>query len=211
MRDAGHATLSDALCADRLRLRLQAYRRGDMRGDHVLNNDAAPLEPWRQAAVLIPLFVDDAGLRVMFTLRTAHLHAHAGQVSFPGGGAEPQDADAIATALRETQEEVGLDPARVQVLGTLDSYLTRTGYQVTPVVGLVDLRQGPVQLTPDEFEVAEIFEVPLTHILSPEALRCQPIARDGLSRQTYVCQWNDYHIWGATAGMLYNLVEAVRS
>ena len=115
------------------------YRMGPVRGDHTLNDVPLPKQPWRRAAVLLALLADGDDISVVFTLRTAHLHAHAGQVSFPGGGAEAHDADAIATALRESHEEIGLDPARVQVLGTLDSYITVSGYEVTPVVGLIDV------------------------------------------------------------------------
>jgi 8-oxo-dGTP pyrophosphatase MutT (NUDIX family) len=187
---------------------LAAYRPGTApRGDHVLNQDAAPLQPWRQAAVLVPVLAEGDRLSVVFTLRTAHLHAHAGQVSFPGGGAEERDRDAVATALRESEEEIGLDPARVEVLGQLDSYITRTGYQVTPVVGLIH-GDRPVW-RPDEFEVAEIFDVPVPHILTPGVLRLESLSREGAVRRTYVCTWNDYRIWGATAGMLRNLVEVL--
>lgn len=188
---------------------MRLYKQGPMRGDHTLNAVPIPAEPWREAAVLIPLLSDENGLRVVFTLRTAHLHAHAGQVSFPGGGAEPHDSDAIATALRETEEEVGLNPSRVEVLGQLDPYVTVTGYRVTPVVGLVDVHQAPPAWLPDDFEVAEIFDVPMSHVLTPGVLRAEAISREGVIRKTYVCNWQDYYIWGATAGMLRNLVEAI--
>lgn len=188
---------------------MRGYRCGDARGDHLMNCDPLPPEPWREAAVLIPLLSDAEGLRVVFTLRTAHLHAHAGQVSFPGGGAEAHDADAIATALRETEEEIGLNPAQVDVLGQLDPYITRTGYRVTPVVGLIEAADGAPHWLPDDFEVAAIFDVPMTHILTPGVLRAEAISREGITRKTYVCSWQDYYIWGATAGMLRNLVEAI--
>lgn len=189
---------------------MAGYRMGPVRGDHTLNDVPLPRQPWRRAAVLVALLADGDDINVVFTLRTAHLHAHAGQVSFPGGGAEAHDADAIATALRESQEEIGLDPARVQVLGTLDSYVTVSGYEVTPVVGLIDVAQGGAPVwQPDDFEVAEIFNVPLGHILTPGVLRPEAISREGIIRHTYVCSWNDYNIWGATAGMLRNFVEAI--
>lgn len=180
------------------------------RGDHQLNDIALPRQPWRRAAVLIPLLANGDDISVVFTLRTAHLHAHAGQVSFPGGGAEDRDAGAVATALRESEEEIGLDPARVHVLGTLDSYITISGYEVTPVVGLIDTAaHGAPVWSPDDFEVAEIFNVPLTHIMTPGVLRREAISREGIIRHTYVCSWQDYNIWGATAGMLRNFVEAI--
>ena len=199
-----------ALALDDLPRRMAAYRPGALRGDHVLAADVTPPAPWRQAAVLVPLLLHEGQLSVVFTLRTSHLHAHAGQVSFPGGGAEAQDRDAIATALRECEEEIGLEPARVNVLGTLDNYLTRSGYQVTPVVGLINADESGYPVwRPDDFEVADIFAVPLAHILTPGVLRQETISREGLTRPCYVCTWQDYHIWGATAGMLRNLVEVV--
>lgn len=188
---------------------MASYRSGPVRGDHTLNDVPLPKQPWRRAAVLIPLLANGDDINVVFTLRTAHLHAHAGQVSFPGGGAEAHDADAIATALRESHEEIGLDPTLVKVLGTLDSYVTISGYEVTPVVGLIDTAQGLPVWQPDDFEVAEIFNVPLGHILTPGVLRTEAISREGVIRRAYVCSYNNYNIWGATAGMLRNFVEAI--
>lgn len=216
MRDAPAAATvimpaqTKILRADSIAQSLAAYRHGPIRGDHLLNDVALPRQPWRRAAVLLVLLADGDEISVVFTLRTAHLHAHAGQVSFPGGGAEAHDADSSATALRESHEEIGLDPARVTVLGTLDSYVTISGYEVTPVVGIIDVTEGGLPVwQPDEFEVAEIFHVPLTHILTPGVLRPEAISREGVIRHTYVCSWNDYNIWGATAGMLRNFVEAI--
>lgn len=197
------------LRADDIERALGGYKIGNHRGDDALNGEPLPKEPWREAAVLIPLLSDDNGLRVVFTLRTAHLHAHAGQVSFPGGGAEKFDESPVHTALRETEEEVGLHSSRVKVLGQLDPYITRTGYRVTPVVGLIDVREKPADWLPDDFEVAEIFDVPLSHIVTPGVLRLESISREGIIRRTYVCHWKDYYIWGATAGMLRNFVEAI--
>lgn len=189
---------------------LARYRPGPVRGDHVLNGLPVPPQPWRQAAVLLPLLVHADRIELVFTLRTAHLHAHAGQVSFPGGGAEAHDSDAIATALRESEEEIGLPPDRVAVLGTLDPYLTISGYEVTPVVGAIDaIRHGLPAWQPDSFEVAEIFSVPLTHITTPDVLRPVAVSREGIVRHSYACTWQDYTIWGATAGMLRNFVEAI--
>lgn len=198
------------LRADSIAQAMANYRIGALRGDHTLNEIPLPSKPWRRAAVLVAVLANGDDLSVVFTLRTAHLHAHAGQVSFPGGGAEDHDADAIATALRESHEEIGLDPARVKVLGTLDSYVTGSGYEVTPVVGLIDVAGGGMPVwAPDDFEVAEIFAVPLAHIIKPGVLRLEAISREGIIRHTYVCSWNDYNIWGATAGMLRNFVEVI--
>lgn len=179
---------------------------GRVRGDHDLNPDMRPPGPLRPAAVLVPLVERDAGLTVLLTQRTAHLHAHAGQISFPGGAFEPDDADAVAAALRETEEEIGLPPGDVEILGRLDTYVTRTGFEVTPVVGLI---RPPVHLRPDPFEVADVFEVPLTFILDPA--NPQQHSRDLLGRPRffYAFPYEDRYIWGATAGMLLNLQEVL--
>jgi len=138
---------------------------GAVRGDHALVPGGAPtavaLTP---AAVLVPLVMRPEALTVLLTQRTAHLAAHAGQISFPGGSIEPEDTDSIAAALRETEEEVGLPREYVEVIGRLDTYITSTGFEVTPVVGLVRV---PYPSKPDPFEVAEVFEVPLDFIVDP--------------------------------------------
>ena len=161
----------------------------------------------RVAAVLVPLVVRDDGLTVLLTQRTAHLNDHAGQVSFPGGRHEPHDASTTATALREAQEEVGLDPARVEVLGALPEYLTGTGFRVTPVVGLV---HPPFSVKADTFEVAEIFEVPLGFLMDPKNHQIRVLEWEGGERRFFAMPYprgetgGDYFIWGATAGMLRN-------
>ena len=126
----------------------------------MLYPDRAP----RPASVLIPIVVHADAACVLLTERTAHLHDHAGQISFPGGRVEKGDADAIATALREAHEEIGLPPADVDVIGTLPEYLTATAYRVTPVIGLVERPFTPVL---DAFEVSEVFEVPLAFLMDP--------------------------------------------
>jgi len=179
---------------------------GRTRGDHDLNPDLRPEGALRPAAVLVPLVDRPEGLTVLLTERTAHLHAHAGQISFPGGAFEPDDADAVAAALREAEEEVGLPPEQVEVVGRLDTYVTRTGFEVTPVVGLV---HPPVMLRPDPFEVADVFEVPLDFILDPA--RPERHSREflGRPRYFYAFPYENRYIWGATAGMLYNLQEVL--
>jgi 8-oxo-dGTP pyrophosphatase MutT (NUDIX family) len=160
------------------------------------------------AAVLIPLVMREQGVTVMLTQRTAHLHDHAGQISFPGGRIEDTDASPIAAALREAQEETGLTPEWVEVLGTMPPYLTATGFSVTPVVALV--RPG-FTLAPDTFEVAEIFEVPLSFITDPANHRLHRAElADGRVRQFYSMPWDKYFIWGATAAMLRNLYYLLR-
>ncbi len=158
----------------------------------------------RPAAVLIPVVRRDEGLCVLFTRRTAHLNDHAGQISFPGGRAEPADASLEATALRESEEEIGLHPDRVEVLGRLHEYVTVTGYRVTPVVGLV---ASSFELKPDAFEVAEVFEVPLGILLDPGNHQRNLVVWDGGERHYYAVPYGKYYIWGATAGMLMNLYQ----
>lgn len=164
-------------------------------------------EGTRPAAVLVPLVQRPDGLQVMLTRRTDHLHHHAGQISFPGGRQEDSDDGPIGCALRETVEETGLDARHVTVLGTLDEYVTVTGFRVIPVVGLV---QPPFTLAPDPFEVAEVFEVPLAFVMNPQ--NHQKVARtvNGRPRPYYAIPYETYYIWGATAGMLMNLYNVLR-
>jgi len=156
----------------------------------------------RPAAVLVPVVKREKELTVLFTRRTAHLHDHAGQISFPGGRAEPADADAAQTAMRETQEEIGLAADRVEVLGEQPQYITVTGYRVTPVVALVT---PPLDLKLDAFEVAEVFEAPLAFLLDPVNHQRNHVQFDDRERYYYAIPYGQYYIWGATAGMLMNL------
>lgn len=158
-----------------------------------------PLTP---AAVLVPLVERDSGLTVLLTQRTAHLRDHAGQISFPGGRCEEQDASPVATALREAQEEVGLDPNQVEVLGLLPEYHTGTGFSVIPVVALV---HPPLNLKLDDFEVAEAFETPLAFLIDPANHQLHRVEQQGRLREYYAMPWEGYYIWGATAGMLVSL------
>jgi 8-oxo-dGTP pyrophosphatase MutT (NUDIX family) len=156
------------------------------------------------AAVLIALLAHPEGLTVLFTQRTTQLKSHAGQVSFPGGRAEPGDASAEFTALREAEEEIGLPAARVEILGRLPDYRTRTGYRVTPVIGLVT---PPLELKPDAREVEEVFEVPLAFLLDPANRQRRTREFQGTTVGYYVFEYEDRVIWGATAGMLVNLYK----
>src|SRR5690606_13571629 len=160
------------------------------------------------AAVLIPMVLHPEGVSIMLTQRAAHLHDHAGQISFPGGRVETSDASPIATALRETEEETGVSPEYVDVLGTMPAYPTSTGFSITPVLSLV--RPG-FTLKPDVFEVAEIFEVPLSFLADPANHRLYrgPLP-GGSERLYYAMPWQQYFIWGATAGMLRNLYHMLR-
>jgi 8-oxo-dGTP pyrophosphatase MutT (NUDIX family) len=183
-----------------------AFRRV-LRGDHDLNPGMTPPSTaLRPAAVLVPLVDHPQGMTVLLTQRTAHLSAHAGQISFPGGRIEEADPDAIAAALRETEEEVGLPRERVSVVGRLDTYVTGTGFEITPIVGIV---APPFPISIDPFEVAEAFEVPLAFIL--DRRNHQRIERDigAHSRSYYVLPYDGRNIWGATAGILVNLAEVL--
>jgi 8-oxo-dGTP pyrophosphatase MutT (NUDIX family) len=155
------------------------------------------------AAVLIPIVVQQT-LTVLFTKRTSHLKSHSGQVSFPGGRAEAHDPSAEFTALREAQEEIGLAPEKVEIIGRLPDYRTRTGFRVTPVVGLV---VPPLDLRPDANEVEEIFEVPLEFLLDPANRQRHTREWQGRTVGFYVFEHGGRTIWGATAGMLVNLYK----
>lgn len=192
--------------ADDPRLAPQAAAR--VRGDHDLNPDMRPQGTLRAAAVLVPLVMRPAGMTVLLTQRTDHLHAHAGQISFPGGMLDPEDRDAADAALRETEEEVGIARDFVELIGRLDTYVTRTGFEVTPLVGLV--RPG-FALAPDTFEVAEVFEVPLGFLIDPANHRRESRVFGGSTRYFYAMPWERHYIWGATAGMLVNLSEVLWS
>jgi len=164
--------------------------------------------PMRTAAVLVPLVRRPGGLTVLLTRRTDHLNDHAGQISFPGGRTDPEDADAIATALREAHEEVGLAADEIDVIGVLPRYTTVTAYEVTPIVALLD---PPRDLRLDAFEVAEVFEVPLAFLMDPAHHQRHSAQFQGLSRQFISMPWGadatgqPYFVWGATAAMLRNL------
>ncbi|MGQ0674840.1 MAG: CoA pyrophosphatase [Rhodospirillales bacterium] len=161
----------------------------------------------KPAAVLVPLVDRPGGMTVLLTQRSPNLADHAGQISCPGGRIDPCDADAVTCALREAREEVGLEPARIEVVGQLDTYVVRTGFEVTPVVGVLD---PPAMLAPDPTEVVEVFEVPLSFFLDPANIRKDQREFKGALRHFYVWPYLGYYIWGATAGMLVNLSEVLR-
>ncbi|MES0874142.1 CoA pyrophosphatase [Sinimarinibacterium thermocellulolyticum] len=167
----------------------------------------ALLDNLRPAAVLAPVLRRGDRLSMMFTVRSQLLRSHKGQISFPGGGRDAEDRDAVDNALREAHEEVGLDPRRVEVIGYLDDYPTMTRYLVTPVVGIVDTTQLEWRI--DAAEVADIFEVPLEVVLDPASFKRSTLVRDGIKLPFYELQWHEHRIWGATAGMLWNLAQKV--
>ncbi|MCQ8896895.1 CoA pyrophosphatase [Limnobacter humi] len=160
------------------------------------------------AAVLVPIVLRERGLHVLLTQRTAHLNDHAGQISFPGGRSEPEDGHPIETALRETEEEVGLHRQHIEVLGTMPVYQTATNFLVTPVVALV---QPEFELTLDSFEVAEVFEVPLDFLMNPANHQTRSLQTPMGPRTFYAMPYpapdnsREYFIWGATAAMIRNL------
>lgn len=166
--------------------------------------------PPTDAAVLVPLIAHPHGMTVMLTRRSPHLSDHAGQISFPGGRVEADDADRAATALRETEEEVGLSRTHIEVLGQLPDYFTGTGYRVTPIVGIVT---PPFSLQADSFEVAEVFEVPLQFLMTAQhhQRRRVELPNNAGSRTFYAMPYHEYFIWGATAGMLRNLFHFLRA
>ena len=183
------------------------------------HGDAKLFALWREpmaASVLVPLVERDDGVHVLLTRRTEHLTEHAGQVSFPGGRADPGDADVVDTALREAEEEVGLARASVQVLGPLNTYSTVSSFVVTPIVGLI---RPPFALAPDPSEVAEAFEVPLQFLMTPAHHQRHAMEYEGVKRQFLSMPWQgidaqgqprEYFIWGATAAMLRNLYHFLR-
>lgn len=184
------------------------YQIHRLKGDHTLNDAMHPRVQsggnLRPASVLIPLVDHGGHLSVLLTQRTDHLNHHPGQISFPGGRAEPEDADVIATALRETQEEVGIEPESIKVIGRLDDYLTRTGFAVTPVVGVL---RPPLSLTLEENEVADAFEVPLNFLMDRRNHILSERPFEGYQRKFYAMQYGERYIWGATAGMLVHFSD----
>ncbi len=161
-------------------------------------------EKLKLAAVLMPLIDHADGMTVLLTQRTAHLSAHAGQISFPGGRFEAGDGTPENTALRETEEEIGLTRAHIEVLGRLGVRETGTGYRVVPVVGVIT---PPFPVTPDPHEVAEVFEVPLSFVLDPANHRFETRIMSGVQRQFYSVQYGNYYIWGLTVRLLVNLSQ----
>lgn len=179
-------------------------RRGDFDLNPSLKGRIRRKYSGRAASVLVPLVDRADDMTVLLTRRTEHLPDHAGQVAFPGGAREAGDKNAIDTALRETEEEIGLDRERVHIAGALDLYETSTGYHVAPIVGLVT---PGFELAIDPHEVAAAFEVPLGFLLDPENHRIHSRVWLGRRRYFYAIPYGEHYIWGATAGMLINLYE----
>ena len=169
-------------------------------GEEILTELECPPIP---AAVLVPVILGQQP-SILLTKRTAHLKKHAGQVSFPGGRIDPDDAHPEAAALREAEEEIALDPRRVEILGRMREYVTGTGYRITPILGL--LPPG-LTYTPAPDEVEAVFELPIHVLLDPNAPRREPHSVRGQMRQYWVWPHPDFFIWGATAAILKHLAE----
>ena len=161
-----------------------------------------------EAAVMIPIVCRGPELHVLLTQRTPHLLDHAGQISFPGGRVEPEDTDREETALRETEEEIGLPRAQVTVLGRLPTYEIPTGFRITPVVGWIE---PPFEVKPDPFEVASVFEVPFDHFLDPERYLRREYRFRGRHRHYLAIPYEGRYIWGATAAMLHSFARMLVS
>jgi len=163
---------------------------------------------FRRAAVIVPIILRDEPV-LLFTRRTEHLPSHAGQVCFPGGSYHASDETLIQTALRELQEEIGIPADKVMIAGFLDLYETlNSGFRILPVVGFLD-ENSPLVINPDE--VAEVFEAPLSFLIDPRHQALKYAERGGVMREFYSIQFGRHEIWGATAAMIVNLSERLRS
>ena len=172
--------------------------------DFDLNPGVRPAadKPLRPAAVLVPIWLRRDGAGVILTKRSSHLKHHPGQIAFPGGKVDATDAGPEAAALRETQEEIGLPPSRVQIIGTLPVHETVTGFAITPFVGLI---HGPFTPVPEAGEVQEVFSVPLFHVIDPTRFSIEQRQWMGVWRRYYAVPHGPYYIWGATARILRGL------
>ena len=199
---AKKCTISESLDSEHLRSVLHPVplRTGFVREDGVGEEDLIP------AAVLFPIVLRESGPSVLLTQRTAHLREHPGQISFPGGRVEPEDSSPAHTALRETEEEIGLASAHIEIVGYLPEYRTITGFRVMPVVGLV---RPPFELRPDPSEVAEVFEVPLAFLMDSANHQQHSVHYRGELRHYYAMPYGNYFIWGATAGIIVTLSRAL--
>ena len=186
---------------------IDAGRRVDDEGkpnENLKLEHLVPPEEWRTAAVLVPVMAREPEATVLFTLRTAHLAAHSGQISFPGGKIEEGDATPVETAIREAEEEVGIPPALVTPLSLLDLHNTGTGFRIVPVLALVDPGFEPA---PHPGEVADVFEVPLSFLMAERNHMRHRVEWKGSNVQFYAMQFEQRFIWGATAAIVRNLYE----
>lgn len=193
---------------------LERLRRalGDPAGessDYDLNPGNAPPEGrvLRSAAVLVALTEGAAGPDLVLTKRSSALRHHPGQIAFPGGKQDPGDPTPEAAALREAQEEIGLDPRQVELLGRMPAHETVTGFMITPVIGRI---RGPFLPVPEAGEVEEVFRVPFAHVMDPARFRIERRIWQGQWRAYYTVPWGPYYIWGATARILRGLAGRLR-
>ena len=198
------------MTAAELRARLAGLPGPDMPHEIFAPRLDDPTDPFEgklvEAAVLVPIVLNpEPG--VLLTKRTAHLNKHAGQVSFPGGRIDPEDADAEAAALREAEEEIGLNRANVELIGRMSNYVTGTGYRITPVLGLV---KPGLDFLPSPHEVEVVFELPFSVLLNPAAPRREMHESLGKLREYWVWPHPEYFVWGATAAILVNLARHLR-
>jgi 8-oxo-dGTP pyrophosphatase MutT (NUDIX family) len=208
MRDLAFRRVASVPARDELVRRLAQHPPLEelMTADERERQQQNALQPLKDAAVLLLVVNHRSDPTVVFTQRTAHLADHAGQISFPGGRVDEGDANAEATALREAREEIGLDPAKVDLLGRLPDYRTSTGFCVTPVVGWAE---PPLAYCPHPHEVADVFEVPLAFLLDPRNHRYESAFYKGRLRNYWALPFGDRFIWGATAGMLVTFQRIV--
>ncbi|WP_198143122.1 CoA pyrophosphatase [Paracoccus sp. 228] len=185
------------------RLRDALRRAADPSSDYDLNPEAPPPDaPLRPAGVLAAFRADDG--RLVLTKRASGLRHHPGQIALPGGKVDPGDADAVAAALREAREEIGLDPAQVRVLGCLPPHRTVTGFSVTPVLAVID---GPFAPVPEAGEVQEAFDLPFAHVADPARYRVERRRWRGGWRSYHAAPFGPYYLWGATARILLGLAR----
>lgn len=206
------STRSARISRERLAAWLAHGDRVDASGDGAFSDDGESAilayagKPLKAAAVLILVINQANGPTVLFTQRTAHLTDHGGQISFPGGRVEAEDLDPLHTALREAEEETGIDATRIEIIGTIPPYTTGTGYLITPVVGWIE---PPVTYRPDPTEVDECFEVPFEFLVDLNNHHLETAMYKGRMRSYYALPYGQRYIWGATAGMLVTLTRVL--